>query len=226
MGKFEIIRSEGVRTYTVFAKSSYKNILRLETEMPMYNFIGEGRYMVEEVYYDSPNNLLASAGILLSKVVEGNKAYFKVEREDYLFEKNLSKEKKIFVHPIGLRDGVQDHMLFLINGITSFFTTKFSIDFENILKVVVPKVEIRTKVDAFKVLSGTGFKGVMTFEEVKFKNNFTKRKAELDMLKIERASSEATAKDFLTFIDRLEKYCKEIMPISDSKYQIALRMTK
>ena len=117
-------------------------------------------------------------------------------------------------------------MLFLINGITSFFTTKFSIDFENILKVVVPKVEIRTKVDAFKVLSGTGFKGVMTFEEGKFKNNFTKRKAELDMLKIERASSEATAKDFLTFIDRLEKYCKEIMPISDSKYQIALRKTK
>ena len=69
-------------------------------------------------------------------------------------------------------------------------------------------------------------RGMIFCFSVKFKNNFTKRKAELDMLKIERASSEATAKDFLTFIDRLEKYCKEIMPISDSKYQIALRMTK
>lgn len=226
MGRFEIVSSEGTRTYTVFAKSSYRNVLRLEADMPMYNFVGEGRYMVEEIYYDSPNNLLASAGILLSKVVEDGKAFFKVEREDYLYEKKLSKQKKIFVHPIGLKDGVQDHTIFLINGITSFFTTKFSIDLENILKVVVPKVEIRTKVDSFKILSGTGFKGVMTFEEVKIKNNFTKRKADVDMLKIELASSESTKKDFLTFIEKLEKYCKEIMPISDSKYQIALRMTK
>lgn len=105
MGKFEIVRSEGVRTYTVFAKSSYKNILRLETEMPMYNFIGEGRYMVEEVYYDSPNNLLASAGILLSKVVEGNKAYFKVEREDYLFEKIFPKKRKYLSTLLGLEMG-------------------------------------------------------------------------------------------------------------------------
>ena len=70
MGKFEIVRSEGVRTYTVFAKSSYKNILRLETEMPMYNFIGEGRYMVEEVYYSCADRRVASAGIWLSRVGE------------------------------------------------------------------------------------------------------------------------------------------------------------
>lgn len=226
MGKFETINFEGVKIYTAFSKNTFKNFLRLQVDLPMYNFIGEGRSFVDEIYFDSPNNLLASAGILLSKVVEGGKAYFKVEREDYLFEKNFSKEKKIFVHPIGVRDSVSDHMMFLIDGITSFFTTKFSIDFENILKVVVPKIEINSKVENFKILSGTGFKGEMLFEEIKFKNNFTHKKGETNLITIKHSSSKTLLNDFNLFIEKVERYCKEIMPISDTKYQIALRLTK
>lgn len=226
MGKFETVNFEGVKTYTVFSKGTYRNFLKLQGELPMYHFVGEGRSFVDETYFDSPNNLLASAGILLSKVVEGGKAYFKIEREDYLFEKNLKKEKKIFIHPIGLRDNVSDHMIFLIDGITSFFTTKFSIDFENILKNVVPKIEIKTKVENFKILSGTGFKGQMFFEEVSFKNNFTHKKGEIDLLTIRHSSSNAMLSHFNLFIEKVERYCKEIIPISDTKFQIALRMTK
>ena len=166
MGKFQTISSKGIKHYTVFEKKSFRNVLSLERELPMYNFIGEGRYVLSETYLDSPNNLLASAGIILCKVVVGNKAYFRVEREDYLFGKNLTDEKKVYVHPIKASDTVEDHSFFIKDGITSLFTTKFHIDFDNILKNVVPKIEVTTKVEVFNILSGTGFKRPMQFEEV------------------------------------------------------------
>lgn len=225
MGKFELVSFEGIKTYTVFSKNSFKNILRLDYELPMYNFIADGRSLTEEIFFDSTNNLLASAGIILSKVVRGNSAFFRIEREDYLVSKNISTEKKVFVHPAGVKDSVADHAIYLIDGITSLFTTKFNIDFENILKVVVPKIEIITKTDSFKILSGSGFKGLMEFEEVKFKNNFSRQKAGLFMLKI-GTSTKTKMKEFENFTEKLEKYCKEIIPISDSKFKIAQRITQ
>lgn len=226
MGKFQTISSKGIKHYTVFEKKSFRNVLSLERELPMYNFIGEGRYVLSETYLDSPNNLLASAGIILCKVVVGNKAYFRVEREDYLFGKNLTDEKKVYVHPIKASDTVEDHSFFIKDGITSLFTTKFHIDFDNILKNVVPKIEVTTKVDVFKILSGTGFKGLMHFEEVKIKNNFTKRKAEIYMMTVEQTSSMLSTDEFDNFIQKLEKYCKEVTPTTDSSFQIAERLTK
>ena len=226
MGKFQTISSKGIKHYTVFEKRSFRNILGLERELQTYNFIGEGGYVLSEIYLDSPNNLLASAGIILCKVIVGNKAYFRVEREDFLFGKKLMDEKKVYVHPIKASDTVEDHSFFIKDGITSLFTTKFHIDFDNILKTVVPKIEVTTKVDVFKILSGTGFKGVMSFEEVKIRNNFTKRRAEVYLMTVEQASSMLTTEGFDNFIQKLEKYCKEITPTTDSNYQIAERLTK
>ena len=226
MGKFQTISSKGIKHYTVFEKRSFRNILGLERELQTYNFIGEGGYVLSEIYLDSPNNLLASAGIILCKVIVGNKAYFRVEREDFLFGKKLMDEKKVYVHPIKASDTVEDHSFFILDGITSLFTTKFNIDFDNILKTVVPKIEVTTKVAVFKILSGTGFKGVMSFEEVKIRNNFTKRRAEVYLMTVEQASSMLTTEGFDNFIQKLEKYCKEVTPTTDSSFQIAERLTK
>ena len=225
MGNFQIVNLKGKKSYTVFEKNSFRNILALERELPMYNFIGEGRFQIVELFLDSPNNLLASAGIILCKVVVGSKAFFRIERENALFGKSFA-EKKVYIHPIKPGDVVEDHSLFVKDGITSLLSTKFSIDFDNILKNVVPKIEITTKVDSFKILSGTGFKGVMQFEDVKIKNNFTKRKAELYMMSVEQTSSLTSTEEFDNFIQKIEKYCKEITPTTNSRYEIAEKLTK
>lgn len=229
VGKFETISSEGVKTYTLFSKNSFKSVLGLDKEIAAYSFYPEERDSIIEIYLDAPNNLLASAGIILSKVIESNKAYFRIEREEYqpsTRKSLLAREKKVFIHPIGIKDRVRDHSLFLIDGITSMFTTKFHIDFENILKTVEVKMEIETRRSIFKVFSGKGFKGEMDFEEVRIKNNSTHRKAELYMMMIKQTSSKMILDDFNDFTGRIEKYCKEAIPIDDSKYQIAQRLTE
>ena len=227
MGKFETISVEGVKSYTLFSKNSFNKVLAVSQELPLYSFYDEGRDLTTEMYLDSPNNLLSSAGILLSKVVEEGKAYFKVEREEYLPERKtvLAKEKKVFIHPIGIKDSVSDHALFLIDGITSMFFTRFNIDLENVLKTVVPKMQIENKRVHFKALSGKGFKAELVYENISARNYETKRKAELLMMRVEQTSSKVYLDEFNNFTNKLEKYCKEIIPIDESKYEIVKRMT-
>jgi hypothetical protein len=217
----------GKKSYTLFSKKSFNKVLALSKEVSTYSFYPERKDVSVEIYLDSPGNLLGSAGILLSKVIENDKVYFKVGREEYLpgSKTILPKEKKFFIHPIGEKDTVIDHSIFLIDGISSMFSTKFYIDLENVLKTVVPKIQIENRRMHFKILSGTGFKAEIIYEDVLIRNYETKRKADLHMLNIEQTSSKINLDEFNNFTSKLEKYCKEVIPIEDSKYQIAKRTT-
>lgn len=227
MGKFEIISVEGTKSYTLFSKNSVNKVLEAIQRTSKYILSNEGRDVSTEIYLDSPNNLLSSAGIILTKVIEEGKACFRVEREEYLPEKKLilPKEKKVFIHPIGLKDIAYDHSLFLIDGITSMFSTKFHIDLENILKTISPKIEIVSKKTYFKILNRIGFKARITYEIISIKNYQTKRKSALLMLNLQHLSSKILLEEFDVFTSMLEKYCKEIIPTNETKYEIAKRMT-
>ena len=62
--------------------------------------------------------------------------------------------------------------------------------------------------------------------KIYIKNNDTKRKAELLMLGVEQISSKMNLNEFNDFTFKIEKYCKEVLPIEESKYEIGMRMTK
>ena len=229
MGKFIEVSDTGVKTYTLFAKTTINKVIALQGILREYTFIPEDRSVQKEVYLDSANNLLKSAGVILSKSTENNKAQFKVEMERYQTgsKRNMLKRaEKVFIHEIGLRDTVKDHMFFLTDGIKQMFTTQFYIDLDNILKTVVPKYEMVSKKSHFKVFSGRGFKGEMIFEEISVKNFDTKRSNSFIMLTIKQISAKFDNKDFEDLTAKVEKYCREVLPTSDTKYEIAKRMTK
>ena len=83
MGKFIEVSDTGVKTYTLFAKTTINKVIALQGILREYTFIPEDRSVQKEVYLDSANNLLKSAGVILSKSTENNKAQFKVEMERY-----------------------------------------------------------------------------------------------------------------------------------------------
>lgn len=229
MGKFIEVSDTGVKTYTLFAKTTINKVLQLQGLLREYTFIPEDRSVQKEVYLDSANNLLKSAGVILSKSTENNKAQFRVEMERYQTgsKRNaLKRAEKVFVHDIGMRDTVKDHMFFLTDGIKQMFTTQFYIDLDNILKTVVPKYEMTSKKGYFKVFSGRGFKGEMIFEEISVKNFDTKRTNSFIMLTIKQISAKFDNKDFDDLTAKIEKYCREVLPTNDTKYEIAKRMTK
>ena len=229
MGKFIENSLDGIKTYTLFSKSTMKKVLQLQESLRLYTFIPVGKSMQKDIYLDSPNNLLKSAGLNLCKTTENNKALFKVEREKYDEDNKrhtIQRAEKVFIHEIGLRDVVKDHMFFLTDGIKQMFTTQFYIDLDNVLKTVIPKIELNSKKTIFKIFSGSGFKGEMTFEDINVKNYDTKRQASFSMLTIKQISARYDKSEFLDLTSKIEKYCREVMPTNNNKYEIAKRMTK
>ena len=228
MGKFVEVNNDGIKTYTLFDKNSMRNIMALQAKAPVYTFVPEEKSVMKKIYLDS-NSLLSSAGILLYKNVEKNKASFVVEREKYNKDAKKSiikRDEKIFVQDIGVKDTVVDHIFFLSDGIRQMFSTQFYIDLDNVLKMVYPTIDITSKKTIFKILSGKGFKGQLVFEDVTIKNNLTKRTANTYMLTVKQTSKTYDFSEFNELISNLEKFCNEAFPTDDTIYEIAQRMTK
>ncbi len=218
----------GVKYYDVLSKKTFTDILALDRRLALYSFENQGKGRRKETYYDTPGKLLERAGLILYKVVEGNKACFRVEKQ-FSNSSMLTlshREEKVFVHDIEPGDDVKKHMLAIIDGITSMFTTSFSVDLENVLKTVNPKLEITTKYNRVKVFSGNGFKGEMDFEEIEFRNYEHKKTIERLMVKVIMTSNKTFLATFNDFNDQLERYCKTIFETKDTAFQIALRVTK
>lgn len=229
MGKVVVKETEGIKQYTVYSKKGFKNILALENVFPQYTFSFYEKAKIEEIYYDSKTNDLASAGIIISKNIEHNKGFIKIERE-FVKQKGITleknKEEKMYVHPIVVKDKVTDHMFFIIDGILNMFSTKFHIDLENIIKVAVPTIIITNKQKRYKIYGGTGFKAEMYFEDISFKNMRSKRTGNTLMLTVKLLSSEKFLPHFDEFLKQLEKHVKELINLTETKHNIARKMTR
>lgn len=227
MGRMESKSTIGVKYYDVLSKKTFGDIAALDRRLPLYSFENQGGSRLRETYFDTPGKLLTRAGLTLCKVVEGNKACFIVEKQ-FSSSSRLTlthREEKIFVQDIEPNDDVKKHMTSIIDGITSMFTTNFSVDLENVLKTVQPKLDILTRYSQLKVFSGNGFKGLINFEEVQFKNYETRKNAERLMMKVQMTSSVAYLSTFDDFNKELQRLCKTIFEINDTKFQIAQRVT-
>lgn len=226
MGNYINVAKEGTKNYIGLTEKPFSKVLSIEKKLSLHRFSYEGSFNKQIVYYDTDANLLQKAGIILSKTFEPNKCYFKVERQTYL-PKSFSRRKEIiFVHEVGPKDKVMDHAFFLSDGIKSLFTIQFTIDLDNVLKNVVPKIVITSKVTKYKVLSGGGFKAQLYFYSSKIKNLTTKRVADAKLLTVEMDSPTTYLPAFQYFNTQIEKYCKELIPFDESLYDFAHRVTK
>lgn len=226
MGNFVNVVKEGVRKYIGLTDNPFSKVFEIEKKISLHRFFYEGAYKNQVIFFDTDTNLLEKAGIVLSKTIEPNKAYFKVERQTYL-PKTFSKRKEIvFIHEVGQKDKVMDHAFFLSDGIKSLFTIQFTIDLDNVLKNVVPKIIVKSKITNYKVLSGGGFKAKLYFYDSKIKNINTKRTADAKLLTVELDSSLNYLPAFNYFNKQIEKNCKELLIFDESLYDYAHRVTK
>lgn len=226
MGNFVSVTKDGIRNYIGLTSKPFSKVFEIEKKLNLHRFSYENAYNYQIIFYDTESNLLEKAGIILSKTIEPNKCFFKVERQTYL-PKSFSKRKEtVFIHEVGSKDKVMDHAFFLSDGIKSLFTIVFTIDLDNVLKNVVPKIVITAKVKNYKVLSGGGFKAKLKFQSNKIKNLTTKRIQEAQMLTVELDSSETYMPAFLYFNEQINKTCKELIPFEESLYDYAHRVTK
>ena len=228
MGQFVNRDTENLKIYDVLDAKTFKEVYALDRLINLYCFEMQGAYKTTEVYFDTPGSLLERAGISLCKVYERKRTYFRIEKQNYVPLSSMLKvrQETVYVHECETQASIADIKLYIMDGITSMFSTSLNFDLEDIIKNLHAKLEIRTQATLVKVLRGNGFKAEMSFENVSYNNHFTKKTSNSMMVRVEMTSAKTYADSFEDFTSKLEKYCKKLIPIKDSKYQIGIKATK
>lgn len=225
MGKFVELLNNGVVKYEALTKKPFDKVFELPRILKFYKYEFFGPVRSSEVFYDTPNDLLYKAGIILSRIQEDDKVYFKVSPSSNLSNIRTNTQK-VFAHKVGLKDTLKDHAFYLVDGIKGLFNTPFSIDLENVVKNAIPKIAINVNANVYKVISGSGFRAFMCQEETRYQNFETKRKYVSHGMTIKLNGPEQYMKEFVSFNDAIKKYCKEFIEVHDNQYEHAKKITK
>lgn len=181
-------------------------------------------------YYDTPDNRLASlANIILSTDKEES-------TNELVLEKNLegnanAKYIKLFdiykiSTPITPTGEPSDNIPFLRESLPRLFQTPMmDMDPEFIFRKVVPKYKIYIKNEHYKIVNVNGFKVIITIEDTTFHNLTNNRKNYVKFVRL-REAEDSISSELDDFVIRLEKYCKFILRIDESKYNQCVRMTR
>ena len=226
MGKFVNKKSQGLVKYEAVIKNSFDKVLHLDNIMKFYKFQPVGPVKASETFYDTPTDMLAKAGVVLSKIQEGDRVFFKVEQSAYLSNAFRHSTSKIFVHKVGPKDTIKDHAFYLVDGIRGLFATSFSIDLENVIKNAIPKITISINSNIYKVISGTGFRCYVALEETKIQNFETKKSYQTEGMTVKHIGPEQYLEEFDRFNNAIQKYCKEFIVVNDNNFEHAKNVTK
>ncbi|MGN1227197.1 MAG: hypothetical protein ACI4TX_00980, partial [Christensenellales bacterium] len=179
-------------------------------------------------YYDTPDNRLSLAKIILSTDKENGEG-------NLVIEKNIEGDEnekyiKLFdiyklSTPIGVESEPKDNIPFLRESLPRLFQTPLNIDPEYVFRKVVPKYKIYISNEHYKIVNVNGFKVVITIENTTFHNLTNNRKNYVTFVRI-REANDSLSHELDDFIIRLEKYCKFILRINESKYNQCVRMTR
>ena len=228
MGCFVKIKSDTTKKYEAVSNTGFKNFLAFARRLKFQKLSYLGKDIAIETYYDTPAHLLNKSGIVLSRFAEGNNIFFKVENTTYLSKVLNKLQKEVFVHKVGANDKLSDHAFYIKDGITSLFSTAFSIDLENVIKNAEPKMEVQIVADIYQLASGTGMRAKIALENKTIKNFETKRKYEVQSMTIKLANDniEIFKNDFEQFNNLIQKNCKEFLLIDENQFDLATKVTK
>ena len=220
-------KQNGVKIYDMITDHAEKKLMNLTHKLGIDKFAYETRNKWAMTFFDTPDNLLTKTGILLYRTMENDKYYFKMEKLNFLpSTSRLRKQSNIFTIDAAAHDTPKEQAFYIINGITEMFSTQFFIDLENVVKVAVPKLQVDIVGRAWKGFRGDGFKCIVEFQKVKYKNLVTKRKFSDTECTVSQISGKSFDDEFEDFIGVLERYCKDILPQKTSRYEKGMRMTQ
>jgi len=223
-------KSNNIKNYEIYAsKNPVKQFEIVKKLLVQYEWTKNEKATRSIVYYDTPQQNLQLANILLLTDVSKEKSKIVIERnieglpnEKFIKMFEIYKLEEDFLPG----DNIDNYIRFLSSSLPRLFSQPLTIDPDSMFKKVIPQVEIKFKNVFTKVVDFKGFKGLVTIEDVQFINSITKRKNFATFLKVEDMVDSKSDSGFEVFIERLEKYCKFILPINESLIKQALRMTK
>ena len=105
------------------------------------------------------------------------------------------------------------------------FNSSINFDPDFLLKGLHVTYTINTISQEYRSTNGVGLKATYSFDQDTFFNSETKIKQKGDYLTVYQHSKANTDEEFDNLISKLERYCKSLTPIKESKIAIARHVT-
>lgn len=218
------ISSEKRYHYDMLKNNESKVVDKLNLNLGFFSFRKKSKFKAVEVVYDTADNLLASAGIVLSKQFEANNTYFKVRKISRVQSELSRKSQKFEIAKCNAKQTPKDLAIQVATAINSYFSNIFTIDLSDVVKNTIPKVEITIKGNLYDVVGGTGFKGTVLFENVTYRDLTGRRKVKRNGFTFSCPNDNQHEKEVEEILRGIERYCKELIPYNESRFEIAQRL--
>lgn len=220
---------ENEKKYELYNKDSVNKIVKMISVYRCYQVIKEQNTNDNITFYDTPDNLLSSSNVLLHIDNINNSSELIMEKD--LEDNPKAKYIKLFQSTefrkkVDNKSLPKNEIFFLSTNFSSLLDSTLNIDPENIFKNVKQTLNINIKNNNYKVVSGVGFKALLSFQEVTYQNSITKRENYNSFLFIKDMTDIKDNPYFDEFIVKLEKVCKCIFEVKESNYRMGLRLTK
>lgn len=223
--RYDIVRQK--RRYEMLDKNSKKEVLGLINFFERYQLRDNGFINKEFIYYDTENLDLYKCGIALFRTIINGKHSLTMALERLYNEgiqpQNLNKHSEI---QIDARASIFEYTAFLRNSFKNMFDASLNMDPDYLLKKIRLTYTIKTISHEFKLLNGTGLKASLAFDQDKYINHLNKRKTSALFFTLYQHSNDETNDEYANLVSKIERYCKTLTHITNSKIDEARIKTR
>lgn len=208
--------------YDFVGFTNLKKVYDTLSEVLHYYRLERGiRRYSKEVFYDVPSQLLADAGIAISKWIEDGKSSLNVRRIFSLKELNKPSQKFLFGY-CSNDEQPKDYSYQMAAMIESSFKTPFSVDLESIIKQTQQNMIIEMVSDRYNIICGTGYRAIMQYEVVVYRNAITGKKVERNEITFKFPIEDRPEKKEI--LDAIDRYVKGLSLSKESRFETARKI--
>lgn len=223
--RYDVVRQK--RRYEMLDKNSKKEVLNLINFFERYQLRDKGFVDKQFIYYDTENLDLYKCGIALFRTIINGKHTLTMALERLYNEgiqpQNLNKHNEIQIDP---RASIFEYTAFLRNSFKNMFDSSINMDPDYLLKKINITYTIKTLSHEFKLINGTGLKASLAFDKDKYINHSNKRKTSALFFTLYQHSNAETNAEYDNLVSKIERYCKTLTHITNSKIDEARIKTR
>ena len=222
--RYDIVRQK--RRYEMLDKNSKKEVLDLIDFFGRYQLRDDGIISKQYIYFDTDNLDLYKSGIALFRTVVNGKHTLTMTLERLYNEGLQPYSNKHNEINIGAHESIFAYPDFLRNSFKNMWDGFLNIDPDYLLKKLRVTYSIDTLSHEIRLMNGTGFKATISFDSDKYHDHWTNRKASSLFVTLYQHSREDTNDEYENLISKIERYCKSLTGITQTKVDLARTKTK
>lgn len=206
--------------YDIIIDNEKFTLHKLQRSLGFYSIILDGKIAEIETVYDTDKRLLTGAGLILRKKSSPKRTYFSLVRINSVASLQ-NREKKSFLGECDANDQPSDFPVQIADEINRIFNNLFTVNLVDIVKHSKPYLHIDITGNRYRIISGTGYEVIMSFENLKVRDARTGRKAKKRVCSLKMELDPNYEKERMQILDAIERNCKELFLLERNHFEIA-----